>query len=197
MISIVTIYGAYLQIHGKPLSICAGWHGVTCKGDAEEEAILQNWDAAAVVVERLKQESAEGRCARVQHTVAAAYFDCSFILFIIAKPMINVPQSAHVLKYSSIGGPLICGGGKPINSDVSGSHVIFIWICKTMGGTLRLIWHVCAFNQFLCSCVRGRRVRGRWEGVKQSGLRSHERPRRKLNHSFSNDVFEFSWLMST
>lgn len=42
----------------------------------------------------------------------AAYSDCSFILFIIAKLMINVPQSAHVLKYSSIGGPLICGGRK-------------------------------------------------------------------------------------
>lgn len=61
----------------------------------------------------------------MQH-VAEAYTDCSFILFIIAKPMINVPQSAHVLKYSSTGGPLICRGGKLINSDVSGSHVIFI-----------------------------------------------------------------------
>lgn len=60
------------------------------------------------------------------HAAAAVGFDCSFILFIIAKLMINVPQSAHVLKYSSIEGPLICEGGKPINSDVSSSHAIFI-----------------------------------------------------------------------
>lgn len=66
------------------------------------------------------------QCARVHHTVAAVYTDCSFILFIIAKLMINVLQSAHVLKYSSIEGPLICRGGKPINSDVSSSHAIFV-----------------------------------------------------------------------
>lgn len=62
----------------------------------------------------------------VEARVAAADVDCSFILFIIAKLMINVPQSAHVLKYSSIGGPLICGGGKPINLAVSCSHAIFL-----------------------------------------------------------------------
>lgn len=67
-----------------------------------------------------------GGIGGVEARVAAANVDCSFILFIIAKLMINVPQSAHVLKYSSIGGPLICGGGKPINLAVSCSHAIFL-----------------------------------------------------------------------
>lgn len=66
------------------------------------------------------------RGAACRAAAAAVVFDCSFILFIIAKLMINVPQSAHVLKYSSIEGLLICKGGKPINSDVSSSHAIFI-----------------------------------------------------------------------
>lgn len=70
----------------------------------------------------------------------SAALDCSFILFIIAKPMINVPQSACVLKYSSIGVSLICRGGKAINSNVSGSRVAFAWICRSTCGTLRWIW---------------------------------------------------------
>lgn len=52
-----------------------------------------------------KKAKMRERRGAVCHAAAAVDFDCSFILFIIATLMINVPQSAHVLKYSSIEGP--------------------------------------------------------------------------------------------